>query len=680
VREINNVITLDVETYYGPGCSLSTLTPLEYVNHPDFEFICGTIHDAETGLLHRCVGIDAFSNVFSDLAHGKGVCVVSHNIRFDARVLARFGLLPPHATYACTMSMMRAAGWHKVGGASLNNLAAVLRSKGVSVPEKGTEVIKAYGMTLRHMQERGFIDDYVEYCATDTTICAAGFNALLPLVQGDMLWQHLVHLCDIEPKFQLNKQVLENELERLKTVRAMSIMRAAQEMDVPVEQAGTMLRSSEKFATLLKQYGVEPPMKMSPKTGKPTYAFAKTDAGMQDLLENGPDAVQMLCAERLASKSVGALARAERFLNIHKLTGGALPVPLLVSGAHTHRCAGADSVNLQSLPSGRTAGQTKALRQAIVPPPGLHILAADAKQIELRLLAFTANDSVSLNEILNNMDPYIATGCIINDLEYDRVWAAYKSDDKEQVAWANFIRTAGKSARLGLGFRAGPIGYTHYCKNVMRMPMDINTAGLHVHAYRRAYPAVPAMWDKCDDVIKQMAWLVSSAPISEYDVQPDVPIDDFAFGGPTGKLLGVGVSMVHGHRVPFVQLPTGLRLWYPGLHYHKDVDDKGMYMYYPTMHPDGTPARGMAKMHGGILTENIIQALGSQYLGYVGVEIYKQTGRAFGLVVHDELAYTTPADDTYFEAVVAKKFTTPPEWLKGCPLGVDIDKGENYGF
>ena len=35
--------------------------------------------------------------------------------------------------------------------------------------------------------------------------------------------------------------------------------------------------SNPQFADALRRFGAEPPMKTSPTTGQPTYAFAKTD-------------------------------------------------------------------------------------------------------------------------------------------------------------------------------------------------------------------------------------------------------------------------------------------------------------------------------------------------------------------------------------------------------------------
>jgi hypothetical protein len=54
------------------------------------------------------------------------------------------------------------------------------------------------------------------------------------------------------------------------------------------------LRSSAKFAALLAEFGVKAPMKLSPTTGKETYAFAKTDEEFKTLQEHENEYVQLL--------------------------------------------------------------------------------------------------------------------------------------------------------------------------------------------------------------------------------------------------------------------------------------------------------------------------------------------------------------------------------------------------
>src|SRR5690606_18053118 len=62
---------------------------------------------------------------------------------------------------------------------------------------------------------------------------------------------------------------------------------AVAEKDEVVERLGvkkTHLTSKDKFAELLRDAGIEPPTKTSPRTGKETYAMAMGDLAFKKLL------------------------------------------------------------------------------------------------------------------------------------------------------------------------------------------------------------------------------------------------------------------------------------------------------------------------------------------------------------------------------------------------------------
>src|ERR1700761_9337888 len=84
----------------------------------------------------------------------------------------------------------------------------------------------------------------------------------------------------------------------------------------------TSLRSREKFATVLRNYGVEPVTKTSSRTGLQTYAFAKNDEGMTDLLIHSDPRVRQLAEAKIFSSSTMETKRLERFKSIYDLDVG----------------------------------------------------------------------------------------------------------------------------------------------------------------------------------------------------------------------------------------------------------------------------------------------------------------------------------------------------------------------
>ena len=100
----------------------------------------------------------------------------------------------------------------------------------------------------------------------------------------------------IEPTPDLDLGLLEQHLEDTKE-RKDKLLRDANVTDKKD------LMSNQKFADMLESFGVENTMKISPTTGKETYALAKADEAFKQLLEQDDDRVQALVAARLGNKS-----------------------------------------------------------------------------------------------------------------------------------------------------------------------------------------------------------------------------------------------------------------------------------------------------------------------------------------------------------------------------------------
>jgi hypothetical protein len=134
-----------------------------------------------------------------------------------------------------------------------------------------------------------------------------------------------------EPMLRLNQGKLEAHLAAVQARKA-ALLEAA-----GVETADLM--SNVKFAELLEGFGIDPPMKISPTTGKMTYAFAKSDPGLKELLEHEDERVQAIVAARMGVKSTLEETRTQRFINISK-RDPAFPVPLKYAYARTKRSSG----------------------------------------------------------------------------------------------------------------------------------------------------------------------------------------------------------------------------------------------------------------------------------------------------------------------------------------------------
>lgn len=332
------VVTLDFETYYDRDYSLSKMTTQEYIHDPRFEII-GMAYQVN-GLTMWHVGHDGVADGLCSLVDQyDNIILVCHNAMFDYSIItAKFPFFRP-SLVLCTMSMARSLGIDQKAGASLAKMAEYFQSQGIAMPNKGTEVTNALGKRLADFTEAE-LAAYGSYCRTDVDICQSAFKAMVKLLpREELLWQDRVIRMHAEPSLVLNRLTLEQDLIRVKARKAQILADVANVVGAESEaELLKQLRSNDKFAELLRSFGVTPPTKVSATTGKTTYAFAKTDEAMQQLLEHPDPRVSAVVEARLGTKSSIEETRLEKFISLSTLPRFA--IPLTVSGAHTHRLGG----------------------------------------------------------------------------------------------------------------------------------------------------------------------------------------------------------------------------------------------------------------------------------------------------------------------------------------------------
>jgi DNA polymerase I-like protein with 3'-5' exonuclease and polymerase domains len=241
------------------------------------------------------------------------------------------------------------------------------------------------------------------------------------------------------------------------------------------------LMSNPKLAETLTSLGVEPPMKISPTTGKETYAFAKNDEAFKELLEHDSPIVQAIVAARLGVKSTLEESRTERFIKIAER--GTLPVPLRYYAAHTGRWGGDDKVNLQNLP------RKSPLKKAILPPEGHEFIDCDSSQIEARTLAWLAGQQDLVDAFDRGEDVYKIMASAIYGVPVEEV-----TDDQ---------RFVGKTTILGCGYGMGAAKFKAQLKT-FNVDMELEECERIIHVYRATYPMIPLLWQQAGRALKAM--------------------------------------------------------------------------------------------------------------------------------------------------------------------------------
>ena len=596
------MITLDFETYYSKTYSLSKLTTEEYVNGDEFEVIgVGIKVDDKPTIFYT--GTKEELKTYLDLYDIPNQILLCHNTFFDATILSEyFGITAKK--YLDTLSMARAIHGISVGG-SLAKLVEYYE-----LGAKGTEVVNALGKHLKDFSPEE-LARYGEYCVNDVEVTYQLFHALMPHFNTQEL-----SLIDItikmatNPTLTIDLPMLESYLHEVRTKKEDLLSRVVADKKE--------LMSNPKFAALLVQYGVEPPMKVSPTTGKLTYAFAKTDDKLKDLLEHDNPYVQVLVSTRLGVKSTIEETRTERFIGIAKRTNY-LPIPLNYYGAATGRwsAGGGQKVNFQNLPREST------LKKAIVAPDGMVVVGADLSNIELRVGLWVCDEMEALKSLGDGRDLYKEFASLAFNVDYDEVTKAQR-----------FI---GKTSQLGLIFGVGAAKLRDAVKSGSGTDLGEMEAKRIVDLYRNTYTGVTAFWKTCSSAIKAIA-------------------DDgeFTFGRD-------GLYVVDGKRG--VKFPSGLYMQYPQLENVMDESsgEKG-YKY--------KLRNGYDRLYGGKLTNNLVQGTARCIMSEAMVRIAKRYQIA--LSIHDALYIVVPEDEAQ-EALdfLIYEMCRPPEWMQGIPLAAE---------
>lgn len=603
---LNLNITIDFETAYSTEFSLTKMTTAEYVLSPHFEILGVAVKMDDSPARWFSGTKEEIKNFLVRYPfETPGVTTIIQNSHFDGSILEWHLDIKPWR-YFCTRMATRATILAKTKKASLKVITEYL-----GIGQKGTEVEDFRGYWLRDFTPEQ-LARYGNYCINDAELTYQIWQHLNPKLTEDE--RELIHYTTLKftrPTLQLDDDVI---LTRLAEVRAEKIAVLAKTgMSDP-----SQLMSNDKFADALRILGVEPPTKISPATGKETYAFAKTDPDFKDLLEHPDSAVQALVAARLKHKSTQEETRLEKFHRQYQLNRP-FAVPILYYGAHTGRFSGLDGLNMQNLPRGG------ALRACLVAPPGYKLVAGDLSQIEARTVAFYAGERKLLERWQKGADVY-------------RWFAADALYKKSEPLITKAERFVAKTCILGMGYGVGAKKF-HTVMRGNSIDMTEHEAKRTVNTYRNTFSAIPRLWQDLDLALQYMVQ-------QRRHIHPNMP----------GILFGPG----------FILLPNGMRLEYPNMR----LDSDGSVLY--------DSHRGTRKLWGGALLENIVQAVTRIVL--TDAELYlSRRGILAALSVHDELIYVVREEVVEkFATVLNKVLTRSVPYLPGLSLAAEVHYGDTY--
>ena len=614
---MTKLITLDFETYYDQQYSLSKITTEAYVRSPLFETIGVSIKEGDETVWYPQPEVkDAIAAI-----DWLDALVLGQNTMFDGAILKwRYGVSP--LGWMDTMCMSRALYPHERSH-SLSSQA-----KRMQVGEKGNEVVYALGKRYKDFTAEE-LARYGEYCRNDvdlTYALAAIYLQRFPKKELKLI--DLTLKMYIDAVLELDGDLLEKHLRAVKERKAALLDKVRDKLAEPGsdEDVKKLMMSNEKFANLLREHGVEPPRKLSPTTGKETWAFAKTDEAFSALLEHDNEDVQALVACRLGNKSTLEETRTERF--IATSLRGTLPIPLKYYGAHSGRWSGLDSVNLQNLPSRGKDANT--IKKCIKAPAGYVVIDCDSAQIEARTLAWLAGQWDLVEAFRNKQDVY--------KLMASKIY--HKAPEEIEKG----ERQVGKTVVLGAGYGVGWRKLQLFLKTQAGVEVSDDEAQRIINTYRQGFPAIPNLWEQGNRMVEALA-LGQKMPMDPHGLVWAYP--------------GYGLT-----------LPSGLHVQYPDLKRTRDEEGKAEWTYLSK--------HQRIKVYGGKVVENVCQAIARCIVGEQMLRIAKKYQVV--LTVHDSVAVIAPEQDAE-DAVkyVESCMSWTPEWADGLPLACESGVGTTYG-
>jgi DNA polymerase len=625
---------LDFETFWDSNYSLSGPNALPIDNYvmDDRFHIHGVAIKKDDQPSQWYTG-DMVEKAINRLKAYPDATLIAHNMYFDGFILTqKFGIKAYR--WLCTMCM----GKGLFGPDISNSLDSV--SSRLGTGEKGNALVDTKGKL--HLSEAE-LKKLGEYACNDNEICAASYAKMIPnYPEGELRLIDLTLRMFIEPRLELDHELLENYYNSI-VADKMKVLADLQWIvpylpssgqvsffeEDPTEKIKKALMSDQQFAELLTKLNIKVPTKTSKKTGEKTTAFAKTDTGFKNVLKGDDQrAIQLFTAKQELSSTITE-TRSQSLLNVGKRS---LPVQLIYFGTHSSRWSGGGKRNLQNLP------KVGDIRKAIIAPKGYKLGIADSSQIEARLTAYVASKLAGVEcELLKwfkqGLDPY----CEFGTRFFGRT---ITKEDK-------FDRFVSKQCVLGLGFQMSAAKFALHMKNLADKDFEPEFCQNAVSFYRNTFPEIPSLWYHMQRMLQ---------------VVLDKGFMDFGFWGIDEK----GILLPSGMHVQYHQLrklpanPSEGRKW-----------DEFEYFGWKEKR------KQWVKVYGGLVAENLIQALDRQIVAeqmLVINERYK--------VVHNEhdgiICLIPDAEAEEGIQWVQEVMSTPPNWAIDFPVAAESHLSDRY--
>ena len=655
------ILHIDFETY--SPCDIKVKGAWNYSKHPDTEVICvGYAEDKEPAKI-ALPGTEEWYTFLDKCKVAKEVW--AHNVSFEKCIwrnvlVSRYGVENiPEDKWYCTMVLSKIIG----GPDSLKDVGTYLDMQELKDAEGSNVMLKLCRpnrkgeRTLNTEHTKKDFEKLFLYCKQDVE-AERNIHKLLPIKNEK---ERQVYLLD--QKINQEGFLVDRELaEKIVKLMPKILFEANSEMN---RLTGGMVNKVTEIAKLTEW--VE-------------YMGIKTDSLAKDFLErllskDIPDSVRKaLILRRDFGKS--SVAKFQKLLDLSG-NDNRLRLFLAYHGAATGRWAGR-GFQTQNLTNDTSVDYWLAesyirlvrnkdihslsmngsimhifsalVRGLIIPDMGQELFIADYANIETRVLFWLVGEHEGLKALRENKDLYVDMANSI----YERQDLT-KKDKKE--------RNLGKKIILGCGYQMSAHTFLKSCR---KDGLEVNGKLVHkaVKTYRDKFKSVSTYWKKIEECAVDA-----------------VKFNKKSLGDITFELRGKFLCCI---------LPSGRKLYYlnPRIGTTKrkmEVLDSEGNTKWKEMETNGvlydswnytTKKVEASSLYGGLITENIVQAIARDLLAHAMLNI-DSAGFKILITVHDEIVSQATKGTRTLEEYI-NLMCKLPEWGKDIPVTAEGSVQDRY--
>lgn len=645
------IVNIDIETR--SAIDLTKVGVHRYAEHPTTEIIviCWAVEGSDAVFSWR-LG-EATPPALLERMRDPATIFQAWNASFERTVLQqkRPFLLPevPLGRWRCTMVAAAAYGL-PLGLAPAALALGVAEQKDLTGKDLMRRMSRPRGVRDGKpiwWEDKERMDKLVAYCEQDVRTERAIGQLIRPLPGSEQF------LYEFDQVINDRGITLDTELaSRALAVADAARERADRQIDAITGGAVTGVSKIKMLTDWVRQQGVD-------VESLSAAAIAKLRGG-----ELAPEVTQALVVRGESAKS--SVAKLESMLSYASPRDHRLRGLLQFNGAATGRWAGRGP-QPQNFPRGTVSNPesfippvmerdidtlemlappleviSSLLRAHLIAAPGKQLVAGDFNAIEARVLAWLAGERGLLDAFRRGADPY------------KRMAASIYSVDEGTVNKAQ--RLLGKIAILGLGYQMGSNKFVDTCAN-FGIAIDSEMSAKVVSVYRLANQGIVRFWG-------QLERAAIRAVKGESGVVPETVLEFFmeerwlALRLPSGRCLRYAEPEVIKTEAPWGKTRDALRA---------------------SNHNSVTRRWEQRQLYGGLLAENLVQAVARDLLAHAMVQL-ESGGFPVILTVHDEVISEIDVERDPAEAVYSFEeiMTQTPPWAQSCPVAVEAWAGARY--